>query len=90
MPIAVLVKRTPTTSLDDIILLLSRKLLSLLHDNLLLVESFEGADGSNVRVVVREKSDDVIDTVLRGVSEVEDELGVVGVIFPDIVTPDEI
>jgi len=90
LPIAVLVKRTPTTSLDDIILLLSRKLLSLLHDNLLLVESFEGADGSNVRVVVREKSDDVIDTVLRGVSEVEDELGVVGVIFPDIVTPDEI
>ena len=90
MPITVLIKKTLQKPIDNAVLLISKKLIPVLGENLLLVESFDGADGSNVRIVVKEKTDSVIDAVLRVVGEVEDELGVVGLIFPDIVTPDEI
>ena len=90
MPITVLIKKTLQKPIDNAVLLISKKLIPVLGENLLLVESFDGADGSNVRIVVKEKTDSVIDAVLRVVGDVEDELGVVGLIFPDIVTPDEI
>ena len=89
MPITVLIKKTLQKPIDNAVLLISKKLIPVLGENLLLVESFDGADGSNVRIVVKEKTDSVIDAVLRVVGDVEDELGVVGLIFPDIVTPDE-
>jgi len=90
LPVSILVKHNLAMPLDDAVLLLSRKLFCVLSNNLLLVESFEGADGSNVRIVVKEKDDDVIEAILKVVSDVENELGVVGLIFPDIVTQDEI
>jgi len=90
MPITVLTRKLLKRPIDDAVLLLSGKLFSRLGGNLLLVESFDGADGSNVRIVVREKNDSIIDTILRTIGEVEDALGVVGLIFPDIVTPDEL
>ena len=88
LPVAVvLMKRF--ADFDSIVILLAKRLFEKLDGIILRVESFSGFDGSNVRIVVSDKSDHVVDKILEVIGEVERTLGIAGRIIPDIVTPDE-
>ena len=89
MPLKIVVRKQ-MTEMDIALAKLFPKLVEILNDNLLAVESFDGWDGSNVRIVVRTKEDEVIEKIFDAIEKVEQELGVPGTIIPDIVTPDEL
>jgi len=89
MPLKLIVHE-PISPLDNIVIKLFEVLIRELDDILLLIESHDGWDGSNVRVVVKVKSDEVIEKVFDAIERVERELGLPGKIIPDIVTPDEV
>ena len=88
MPLKIVVRKQ-MTEMDIALAKLFPKLVEILNDNLLAVESFDGWDGSNVRIVVRTKEDEVIEKIFDAIEKVEQELDVPGTIIPDIVTPDE-
>ena len=89
MPLKIVVRKQ-MTEMDIALAKLFPKLVEILNDNLLAVESFDGWDGSNVRIVVRTKEDEVIEKIFDAIEKVEQELDVPGTIIPDIVTPNEL
>ena len=88
MPLKLMVKETVSQT-DSLIIKLFEILMKKLGDTLLLVESYEGWDGSNVRIIVRVKNDEIIEKIFDAIEKVEREYGTAGKIIPDIVTPDE-
>ena len=60
------------------------KLKNVLGDNLVSVESFNGADGENVKIVVREKNWEVIDKIMEEIWRLETERNLEGKIIPSI------
>lgn len=85
-----LVIKSRVTDTDLILVKLFDRLIQIIGDNLLSVESFEGWEGSNVRIIVRNKSDEIIEKIFNTIEEVEKELGKPGTIIPDIVSPNEL
>jgi len=53
------------------------------------VESVEGWDGSNVRIVLKEVTPSLIDKVIDIIWEVEEEIGEHGLFIPDVVALNE-
>ncbi|MGQ4892781.1 MAG: hypothetical protein ACP6IP_09890 [Candidatus Njordarchaeia archaeon] len=88
MPISITVRKK-IEEMDKLLLKLAEKIIKKLGSVVVRVESFDGYDGSNVRVVVREKSDAVFDAVFDAVAEVERETGRFGEIIVDIVDLEE-
>ncbi|MHA1588991.1 MAG: hypothetical protein ACTSVA_00115, partial [Candidatus Njordarchaeales archaeon] len=74
MPLKLIVHE-PISPLDNIVIKLFEVLIRELDDILLLIESHDGWDGSNVRVVVKVKSDEVVEKVFDAIERVERELG---------------
>ena len=69
---------------------LTDKLLSELGDLIVSVESIDGRDGSNVRIVLKEVSPELIDRVIDVIWAVEEEIGEHGLFIPDLVSIDEL
>ena len=69
--------------LDNIVLELAWRLLTLFGSGIRSVERIDGLDGSNVRIVVRDEGleDEIIDAIV----EFEEERGILGTILPEIV-----
>ncbi len=89
MPLKLIFSK-PISQIDKLIMDLSKTLVRELGESLLLVETHEGSDGSNVRILVREKSDSVVEKIFNAIEEVERRNNKPGEIIPDIVTPDEL
>jgi len=89
MPLRIVIHKQMTRT-DIVLARLFSRLAETLNDNLIAVESFDGWDGSNVRIVVRVKSDEVVEKIFDIIERVEREAGTPGIIIPDIVTQDEL
>jgi len=63
---------------------LSARLRGVLKNNLVCVESFDGPDGENVKIVVREKTWEVVDRIMEEIWRIEVEKGIEGKILPSI------
>jgi len=70
--------------LEDIIIELAHHLRQVLGRNLVCVESFDGPDGENVKIVVREKTWEVVDRIMEEIWRIEVEKGIEGKILPSI------
>ena len=68
--------------IDNIILELAQRLLKLFGGRIRSVERFDGWDGSNVRIVVRDAS--IEDKIIEAIVEFEEERGILGTILPEI------
>jgi len=88
MPLRLIV-REPLSYLDDIIIKLFEVLMKKLSNTLILVESYDSWDGSNVKIVVKVKSDEVVEKIFDAIESIERRFGIPGKIIPDIMTPDE-
>jgi len=88
MPLKLIVKKT-ISQMDTLIMKLFEILIKKLRSTLLLVETYDGWDGSNVRIIVKVKNDDIVEKIFDAIEQVEREFGSPGKIIPDIVTPDE-
>jgi len=77
-------------SMDIILAHIFSKLVENLGSNIVLVESIDGWDGSNVRIVVRHKTDEVIDKIFDSIEEVERKYSSPATIIPQIVSQDEV
>ena len=88
MPLRLIV-REPLSYLDDIIIKLFEVLMKKLSNTLILVESYDSWDGSNVKIVVKVKSDEVVEKIFDAIESIERRFGIPGKIIPDIVTPNE-
>ena len=69
---------------------LRKKLRDLLGENIISVELIDGWDGSNVRIVVKEASMEVVRKVVEAIKEVEEEIGEPGTFIPDVVEEHEL
>ena len=69
---------------EDIILELARELRRELGGELVGVESFSGSDGSNIRIIVRYKTWEVIDKIIKAIWRFEKKKGIEGTILPEI------
>ncbi len=69
---------------EDIILELARELRRELGGELVGVESYSGPDGSNVRIIVRDKTWEVVDKVIEAIWRFEKKKGIEGTILPEI------
>ncbi|MEX2689128.1 MAG: hypothetical protein Q6351_002240 [Candidatus Njordarchaeum guaymaensis] len=71
-------------NLAKILLELAKGLINVLGDNLLVVESYDGSDGSNVKIVVRKKDWATIEKIFSVIKDIETELNIPGEILPEI------
>ncbi|MGQ4893867.1 MAG: hypothetical protein ACP6IQ_04495 [Candidatus Njordarchaeia archaeon] len=76
-------------NLAKILLELAKGLINVLGDNLLVVESYDGSDGSNVKIVVRKKDWATIEKIFSVIKDIETELNILGEILPEIFSYDE-
>ena len=89
MPLKLIVKKT-ISQMDTLIMKLFEILIKKLRSTLLLVETYDGWDGSNVRIIVKVKNDDIVEKIFDAIEQVEREFGSPGKIIPDIVTQNEL
>ena len=75
------------TRMDKVVLRLTEYLLDKFGNLIVRVERFEGWDGSNVRIVVRDIN--LLEEIIREIGEFESKLGILGTIIPSIVSEDE-
>jgi len=73
--------------MDKVVLRLTEYLLDKFGNLIVRVERFEGWDGSNVRIVVRDIN--LLEEIIREIGEFESKLGILGTIIPSIVSEDE-
>ena len=64
---------------------MKKRLKEKLGNTIVSVEAFEGWDGSNVRIVVKEASMDTVKKVIETIQKVEEEVGKPGLFIPDVV-----
>ena len=72
----------------DVIDKLSKMLFDRLGDLVVSVESYEGCDGSNVKIVLKDIKPDIVDKVMDVIWEIETEMGEHGNIIPYVVESD--
>ena len=89
MPLSINVKKK-IDRIDKLVIRIAERLLEVLGQNLVKLETIEGWDGSNIRIIVKEKTDEVIEKIINTISKIEEKEGKIGVIVPDIVSLDEI
>ena len=75
------------TELDKIILRLAEFLIDKFENQIVRVERFEGWDGSNIRIVVKDIG--LLEEIVKAIGEFEAKLGITGTIVPRIVSEDE-
>jgi len=75
--------------LSDATLDLTRRLINLLGDNLVAVESSSDGD-FNLRIILRRKTWDTIEKILKTIEKVEEEHGIIGKIIPEILETGEV
>jgi len=74
---------------DARILKIAEKLLSELGDLVVSVESINGWDGPNVRIILKKVSPELIDKVIDAIWAVEEEIGKHGIFIPNIIDLEE-
>lgn len=89
MPIIVY-KKGKLSNNDMRILKLADKLISELKDLFVSVESVDGSDVSNVRIILKDVSPELIDRVIDVIWSVEEEIGEHEVFIPDMVSVNEL
>jgi len=75
--------------IDYTILNLAKKLFTKLGQNIISIETIDGWDGSNVRIVVKEASIETVKKIVKAIRELENEIGKPGIIIPDVVEQNE-
>ena len=75
------------TEIDKIILRLAEFLIDKFENQIVRVERFEGWDGSNIRIVVKDIG--LLEEIIKAIGEFEARLGITGTIVPRIVSEDE-
>jgi len=70
--------------IEDIIIELAPRLRRNLGSTLVGIESFDGCDGENMKIIVREKTWDVMEKIMEIIWAVEVEKNIEGRIFPSI------
>ena len=72
------------SDMEDLFIKLASRLRHILGDNLVSIESFAGPNGENVKIIVREKTWNVIDKVMEEVWRLEVEENIEGEILPNM------
>ena len=72
------------SEIETIILELASRLRETLGANLVSVESFEGAEGENVKVIVRKKTQETVDKIMEEIWRFEVEKNIEGRILPEV------
>ena len=75
------------TEMDKTVLRLAEFLIDRFGNVIVRVERFDGWDGSNVRIVVRDIG--LLEEVIKAIGEFEAKLGITGTIIPSVVSEDE-
>ena len=81
MSLKVIIKKID--KLSDVTLDLTRRLINLLGDNLVSVESSSECD-FNIRIILKRKTWDIVERILKIIEKVEEEHGIIGKIMPEI------
>ena len=81
MSLKVIIKKID--KLSDVTLDLTRRLINLLGDNLVSVESSSEGD-FNIRIILKRKTWDIVERILKIIEKVEEEHGIIGKIMPEI------
>jgi len=88
MPLKIMLTRD-VREIDYTILNLAKKLFTKLGQNIISIETIDGWDGSNVRIVVKEASIETVKKIVKAIRELENEIGKPGIIIPDVVEQNE-
>ena len=88
MPLKIMLTRD-VREIDYTILNLAKKLFTKLGQNIISIETIDGWDGSNVRIVVKEASIETVKKIVEAIGELENEIGKPGIIIPDVVEQNE-
>jgi len=72
------------SDMEDLFIKLASRLRHILGDNLVSIESFAGPNGENVKIIVREKTWNVVDKVMEEVWRLEVEENIEGEILPNM------
>jgi len=76
--------------MDTAILKLAERIFEALGDMVVSVESIDGWEGSNVRIVLKELKPNIIDKIMEIIWEVEEEIGKHGIFIPEVVKQNEL
>jgi len=88
MPLKIVVSEAEP--MDIMLAQLFLKLMQRINNDIVLVESIDGWDGTNVRIVVKKKEEEIIEKIFDSIEEVERQYSSPGTIIPQIVSQDEI
>ena len=83
--VTIIFKKEKAGLSSDLIIEIARRLREALGDRLVALDSVNTPDGSNVRIVVRDKTFEDVKKIMKIIGEIEEKHDIHGKILPEII-----